>query len=75
MFFKKLPFWVEKMNFTQKQKLFQKTLIYCKTGKKDKIFKIYYFWGDLWSPKMGKKAQNDLIHEPLTPLKKFFGEN
>jgi len=24
---------------------------------------------------MGKKAQNNLIHEPLTPLKKLFGEN
>ena len=38
-------------------------------------FENILFWGDLWGPNMGKKGQNDLIHEPLTPLKKFFGEN
>ena len=38
------------------------------------IFKIYYFGGDLRGPKIGKKAQNTLIHEPLTPLKEFIFE-
>ena len=28
------------------------------------IFQNIFFLGDLWGPKMVKKAQNDLIHEP-----------
>ena len=46
----------------------------CKTDKKNEIFKIVYFGGDLRGPKIGKKAKNNLIQEPLTPLKKFFGK-
>ena len=71
MFLEKLRFWGEKMHFTPKQKLFQKLWAIVKQIKKI-IFKIYYFGGDLWGPKIGKKAQNNHIHEPLTPLKDFF---
>ena len=72
MFLEKLPFWGEKKAFYPKTKVVPKTLSYCKTDKKI-IFKIYYFGGHLWgSQNWQKKAQNNLIHETITPLKDFF---
>ena len=74
MFFGKLLFWGKKMHFTQKQKLFQKLWAIAKQIKKWD-FQNILFWGDMWGPKIGKKAKNNLIQEPLTPLKKIFLEN
>ena len=71
MFLEKLPIKGRKMHFTHKQKLFKKLWTIVKQMKQLN-FQNILFWGDLWGPKMGKKAQNDLIHEPLTPLKNHF---
>ena len=69
MFLDKLWLGGKKMHFIQKQKLFQKLWAIVKQMKKFN-FQNKLFLGDLWSPNMGQKGQNNLIHEPLTPLKK-----
>ena len=73
MFLGKLPFGGEKLHFTQKQKLFQKLWAVVKQIKKYLFSKIVIWGGGgLWGLKIGKKAQNNLIHEPLTPPKNIF---
>ena len=70
--FGKIAFWGWKNAFYPKTKVVPKTLSCCKTDEKIFFFKNIILGGGLRGLKIGKKAQNDLIHEPLTPSKNIF---
>ena len=72
-------FW-ENCLFRAKNTFYPKTKVVPETLRNSwfhdkKITKKNYFLGDLWGPKNSKKAQNYLIHEPLTPPKENIFEN
>ena len=66
--FGKIAFFWSKNAFYSKTKVVPKTLSYCKTDEKFCFSKLL-FRGGLRGLKIGKKAKNDLIREPLTPPK------
>ena len=72
MYLGKLCFWGKKNAFYLKTEVVPKILSCCKTDVKIFFFQKYCLGGGLRGLKIGTKAQNDLIHEPLTPLKNIF---